>query len=531
VAVVRHGEHDLADVPRPGHQRERVGRLLQREREARQRCQLPVTEHAQHLIQHGREEVGPGQLELGQVDGTQGDVVPQRQHSQRRVGQDVAHPELDEPAERAERFQPGPDRRAGQRVQHDVHPLAPGGLPDLGREVERPRVHHVLDPLVPQEVALGVASRRGQHVPAQQPGHRDRGLAGATGGGVDQHLLARLQAGHVPQRVPGGQERGRNPGPGHRCQPVRQGGDGRRWHGDKGSERAAPRVEPQRAVTGPDVADPRPGGGDDARALEADASPRAVVVAEQAHDREHVPEVHPGCLHPQLDLACCQRAPRHRDQLQGSQLTEAARPQLEPVMPVADGPDGGRRALPRGQRRMLEPRHVPGAVPQRDLLVGMVAQQFFGQGLQAAVLAVQCGRPCTGQAHGRRGHVDLGGPQAGLLTGQHPDHAPDPAVGQDRPVPFGRLLGAEGDGVKPRWLRPGVDRRLRDARQPADRRQRRGWVRVRRLPRWQHHHRARCWPARPASAQLGCEVIELAGAARERLDLGAGPRGLQGGRQ
>ena len=110
-----------------------------------QRLQLSRGDLAEHLAEHGGEHLWPPLLDLDEVDGAEGDVVPEGRQPDRRVGEDVAHPQFDETAEGAQSFESGADRRSAQGVEDDIDTLALRGDARLLGEVQGPGAHDVLD--------------------------------------------------------------------------------------------------------------------------------------------------------------------------------------------------------------------------------------------------------------------------------------------------------------------------------------------------------------------------------------------------
>jgi hypothetical protein len=139
-------QDDLAHVPGLSHAMERFARCRRRERLDRQRSELPALHAAGELAQESTRTRRAFRDESGDVDEHEREVVAERIEPYTGAAVDVTLADLDEPAIRGEHGDALLDRLAGQRVQDDVHADAARRLEHPGREVERPRIPHVLDP-------------------------------------------------------------------------------------------------------------------------------------------------------------------------------------------------------------------------------------------------------------------------------------------------------------------------------------------------------------------------------------------------
>ncbi len=185
-----------------------------------------------------------------QIHGVEGQVAAEREQPHLGVAVDVPLADLDEPAAEGQQFQPGPLRRTGQRVQHDVDAVAVGVACGSARRsrccASRRRARCPCRATASRRSAAAGGS---VDLRAGGPGDRDGGLTDAAGGGVDQHLVARPDPGQVVQRIP---RRGMGAGHGGGGGVGQLGRDAHRQVGITGDERA-PR--PRRRDAGDTVAD------------------------------------------------------------------------------------------------------------------------------------------------------------------------------------------------------------------------------------------------------------------------------------
>ncbi len=145
--------------------------------------------------------------QLGPVDDGVGHVRPAP--SDLGGVEDPALADLDEASVVRHDREARVDRRAAQRVQHEVHAAAGGRGHDPLAEVERSRVEYVRHSLLLQERTLLGAPRGRQHSSADSAGQHDAREADTAGPRVDQHPFPGLHTAHRRQRVGGGYVRHR----------------------------------------------------------------------------------------------------------------------------------------------------------------------------------------------------------------------------------------------------------------------------------------------------------------------------------
>lgn len=183
------------------------------------------------------------------------------------------------------------DRRARERVQHNVDAAAPGRLEDLVGEAEGSRVHHVLDALIAEPCALFVAARRGQDRGADAPGKLDGRLSGAAGGRVDEHALAAAKPGEIVEGVPRRRKYDRDPGRLLRRKAARKRNHMGRARDGVCRERAGRHRE--HPLAWPEVRDALADLEDGARALASERD-AALQAGQRPERHQHVAEVQAG---------------------------------------------------------------------------------------------------------------------------------------------------------------------------------------------------------------------------------------------
>ena len=86
---------------------------------------------------------------------------------------------------------------AGHRVEHDVHAVPVGVAAYQVGELEASRVVNMLNTHVAQQLPTLLAAGGGEDLGSRGAGDGDRRLPHATGRGMDQHLVAALDAGQL----------------------------------------------------------------------------------------------------------------------------------------------------------------------------------------------------------------------------------------------------------------------------------------------------------------------------------------------
>ena len=159
LALLRDVEHHLAAVPRAADQADGRGRVAHRV--------VRGGGHRQHavggLLVDGGEQT-PDRLRVAvghqrQVDGVQREVAPEREEPEPGVAVDVALADLDEPPAEGQQLEAGPLGGTGDRVEHDVDPVAARVPSDLVGERGAARVVDVLDTHVVQQLSPMRATR------------------------------------------------------------------------------------------------------------------------------------------------------------------------------------------------------------------------------------------------------------------------------------------------------------------------------------------------------------------------------------
>ena len=348
-------------------------------------------------------------------------------------GPDVALGDLGEATVRSG----GPHRRldepvVGEAVEHHVDAGAVGVGQDLVGEIRAAGVVDVLDAHLAQRGALEGARGR-EHGGATLLRHLDRRQADTAAGGVDEDAFPRLDLRPV-ERQPHRERSGRNGGRRNRAQPVGYRSQQLCGHVEAAGEGALheavdPLTDLQAAHAGPDL-------GDDAGEIAAD---RAGVAGVEAQDVEHVTEVQPRGLDPDLHVAVGRRCHLHLGQPQvvdraalgGRQhvVTGPRHRQMTAACPRQQ-PRGQQLALPKralglrhgvaqqpGQRRhrLRRPVDVDQPAAQRRLLVDGGAAQSPQRGLHRVDgLAGLAGDPALGDDPQPVGQRDRCAPGAAL---------------------------------------------------------------------------------------------------------------------
>ena len=327
--------------------------------------------------------------------------------------------DLDEATVGRQRAHARRDEVARERIQHHVRSAAVGSGQHLIAEIERARVHDVRHTQVGEKLALRGTSRGGEDLGADALRDLHRGQTDSARRRVDEHPLARPQPRQVDERVLGGQEGDRQRGgvlgpqafrpPDHEC--------GRHRH--VAPERAVQRDRQDR-IAHREPIDVRAYRGDGARALASEirGQPR-----QSAQRIQHVAEVEPAALHPDLDLSWAGHAPARwtADQV----VEHAALGDLEPHQTVA------RPGPARRHRGREEPRHVTLAAAPAYPLLARYREDLVAQALDLP------GIP-------ERVEVEARATQPILLGGDHRGQAPERGRGHGA-HPAVHRLRATGD--------------------------------------------------------------------------------------
>ncbi len=134
------------------------------------------------------------------------------QQSQLAVLINIALANFDETAIRAKRLKALRDGLTGQRVQHDVHALPVRGLHNFVGEIQRARVHHLLNAERAQILALLFTAGSRKNFSAEASRQLHGGQPDAARGGVNQHPLALPHPAQMMQSIVGRQEYNRDSG-------------------------------------------------------------------------------------------------------------------------------------------------------------------------------------------------------------------------------------------------------------------------------------------------------------------------------
>ncbi len=432
----RRRDDDLADVPRPLHDPERIHDLGGLERAVGQRRQRAVSEQAHDV----GEQVLADRLalddQLVEVDPEIGQVAPERLEADVGVGHVVALAEFDEAAERLQHRDAALHGLARQAVQHHVDPC-PRHAADVLDELGGPRIEDVLGAQDAEQVAPLGRPRGGDDPGSPPAGDLDGREADAARAPVDQHPLLFREPRAADQGVIGREERDRHGRGGGGRERVGDGSRHRGRHRDVGRERRL--GEGEHAIPDPEPLDARPDPHDAARAFEPEGRTRVAVLENLlGQDRQpphHVAEVQARGLHRDLDLARA-RGPALFD-LPGEPVEARALALDEPHDPLV-----GRHRGRVGQGDGLEA-HDPGARRvQDDLPFGRPGQDRVAQAPRRHV-----GRQV-------RGEVDQPQVDRVVLVGERAREGPHGRLGRVPPVavhpgrartkdPERRLAGAD----------------------------------------------------------------------------------------
>ena len=199
--VPRRLQDQLSGVPAGGHQAQRRRVVAVAEAGHRQGRHGAPLQQVHALLRELARQFRIVAHQTVDVDRREAQVLAENTELKRVVGVDVHLADLAVPPSGLERFQAKREVVAGERIQDHLDAFAAG------------RLHH---PVVPIETvgiecrahtereqlfALALASRRGVNLGARVFGQGDRGLADASHGRVDQHPLARAQAGEMHEGV------------------------------------------------------------------------------------------------------------------------------------------------------------------------------------------------------------------------------------------------------------------------------------------------------------------------------------------
>src|SRR5439155_6936778 len=203
-------EHDLPDVAPLGDDPVRLGGAVERHLVGDDRPQRAVLEHLAQRRDERLERLAvvPQREQVQADDRLRGahlvEPVKAAQPAQRLRGRahevallaadDRGGAEGDEPPARSQQVVRAPERRAADRVEHDV---------DLGQGARQVVAEGLVDAIGPDRLVL---ARRGgpEHVRAAALGDLRGRHAHAAGGGMDEHALAGLEVAVGDQRGPGG---------------------------------------------------------------------------------------------------------------------------------------------------------------------------------------------------------------------------------------------------------------------------------------------------------------------------------------
>ena len=130
--------------------------------------------------------------------------------AQRVVLQDIGHADLEEPSTGTQRRQAPWNELPGQGVEDHIDAFPAGDPHHLVGELQRTRVHHMLDALLLEECPLLRRPGRGEDLGTDVLRDLQRRLADAAGRGMNQDTLALAQPAEMMQGVVGGHERERD---------------------------------------------------------------------------------------------------------------------------------------------------------------------------------------------------------------------------------------------------------------------------------------------------------------------------------
>ena len=127
--------------------------------------------------------------------------------TERIVLQNVGHADFEEPAAGPQRREASRNEFSSQRVQDNVHAFAVRQSHHLLSEIQRPRIHDMLNALCREEFSLFRASSCGVNLGTDLLRDLKSGLSDTASRSMDQHALALAQPAEVVQRVVRGHER------------------------------------------------------------------------------------------------------------------------------------------------------------------------------------------------------------------------------------------------------------------------------------------------------------------------------------
>ncbi len=197
------GEHQLADVVRLRHGIEGITRAGNRIGRQWQRAQLLLRKQRHDFAQERRDHGRAPEGQPEQVHRKIGQAVLEGLKPNLGVLINISLADFQETTVRGEQRQAVLNGRAGERVQHHVHPSTAAGRAECVGEAEAARIGDVGDAERLEKLTLGRAAGRGEHFRAGALGNLERRQPGAAGRRMDQHALAGLQVGEVVQRVIG----------------------------------------------------------------------------------------------------------------------------------------------------------------------------------------------------------------------------------------------------------------------------------------------------------------------------------------
>ncbi|SHT76128.1 Uncharacterised protein [Mycobacteroides abscessus subsp. abscessus] len=188
---IRHLAHDLADMPGLLHAAERRPGLRQRVDLGGQRRPLSLGQSLGDLGEQDPDAVRLLEHHRVQRDNLVGDVGPGLRHLLR--GPNIALGDLGEATVLGGGAQGRLDEAlAGEAVEHHIHTRAVGVRQDLIGEIGCTRVVHILHAELAQCRPLEGAGR-GEHLGPELLGHLNGRQPDTATGGVNQHLVTRLE--------------------------------------------------------------------------------------------------------------------------------------------------------------------------------------------------------------------------------------------------------------------------------------------------------------------------------------------------
>ncbi len=390
-------QDDLPGVAGLGHEPEGGCRLFGAELGVGECLKCPLADESCGGAQDASGPLGRVLDHVDHVDGVEGQVAGERTEAQRVVVENVALAQLQIVPVRRHQGQVGRDGLTGQGVEDGVEvPFAFRGLEGV-REVEGAGVGDVLHAEAGQQVALGFAAGGGVDTGALPAGDVEGGHSRSAGGGVDEDLVAAVDAGEVVQGVIRGEVGGRQGGGLGRGEPGGLGCGQAGARDDVGAQRAL--GEGDDLVADGDVGDLDTDLGDDAGALPSEDRRPVVLTGVHAESQQHVAVVDSGVADLDTDLV----------HSHGTVLS-VGQPQIVDDAGRGQGQDA---RCGREGRRRTQPSRVARAVAQGYLVLLVGLLQYVDQGGDAGRGPVEVHQP--GVEHGGFGGEGAAqAPQDGL---------------------------------------------------------------------------------------------------------------------